>query len=80
MPQSGSKPGAAEALNVSPLFWEVRQALMTVEIDTFSAREVVARDSHTASIVGFAYGYTSAPGQWWHDIVAAALEPQIAKE
>lgn len=43
-------------------------------------RCVVARDSHTASIVGFAYGYTSAPGQWWRDIVAPALEPQIAEK
>jgi GNAT superfamily N-acetyltransferase len=43
-------------------------------------RCVVARDNHTASIVGFAYGYESAPGQWWHDIVAAALGPQTAEE
>jgi ribosomal protein S18 acetylase RimI-like enzyme len=43
-------------------------------------RCVIARDSHTASIVGFAYGYTGAPGQWWHDIVVAALGPQTAKE
>jgi ribosomal protein S18 acetylase RimI-like enzyme len=26
-------------------------------------------------LVGFAYGYTGAPGQWWHDCVAAALGP-----
>lgn len=24
-------------------------------------------------LVGFGYGYTSAPGQWWHEQVAAAL-------
>jgi ribosomal protein S18 acetylase RimI-like enzyme len=28
--------------------------------------------------VGFAYGYASAPGQWWHDRVAAAIGPQAA--
>ena len=27
-------------------------------------------------LVGFVYGYTGAPGQWWHDKVAAALDPE----
>ncbi len=26
-------------------------------------------------LVGFSYGYTGAPGQWWHDAVAARLSP-----
>ena len=26
-------------------------------------------------LVGFVYGYTGAPGQWWYDRVAAALDP-----
>ena len=26
-------------------------------------------------LVGFVYGYRGAPGQWWHDRVAAALGP-----
>jgi ribosomal protein S18 acetylase RimI-like enzyme len=26
-------------------------------------------------IVGFAYGYRGAPGQWWHDAVRAAMTP-----
>jgi ribosomal protein S18 acetylase RimI-like enzyme len=25
------------------------------------------------SLVGFTYGYLGAPGQWWHDIVSAAM-------
>ena len=25
-------------------------------------------------LLGYAYGYTSAPGQWWHDQVAAHLD------
>src|ERR671936_2380841 len=25
-------------------------------------------------LVGFVYGYTGAPGQWWYDRVAAALD------
>jgi ribosomal protein S18 acetylase RimI-like enzyme len=28
------------------------------------------------SIVGFAYAYRGAPGQWWHDAVHAALTPR----
>ena len=27
-------------------------------------------------LVGFVYGYTGASGQWWHDKVAAALDPE----
>jgi GNAT superfamily N-acetyltransferase len=34
-------------------------------------RLVVARDE--GDVVGFGYGYTSAPGQWWHDRVVEAL-------
>jgi GNAT superfamily N-acetyltransferase len=41
-------------------------------------RCVVARDE--GSVVGFAYGYTSAAGQWWHDWVVAQLDPPVAME
>jgi ribosomal protein S18 acetylase RimI-like enzyme len=41
-------------------------------------RCVVARDG--GAVVGFAYGYTSAAGQWWHDWVAAQLDPAVAAE
>ncbi len=29
-------------------------------------------------LVGFGYAYAGASGQWWHDIVAAALGPEMA--
>jgi len=29
-----------------------------------------------AELVGFGYGHTSRPGQWWHDRVADALAPE----
>jgi ribosomal protein S18 acetylase RimI-like enzyme len=32
-----------------------------------------------ADLVGFAYGHTSRPGQWWHDRVAAAIAPGLAE-
>ena len=30
-------------------------------------------------LVGFGYGYLTAPGQWWHDQVRAALDRRTAK-
>lgn len=29
-------------------------------------------------LIGFSYGYTSAAGQWWHDLVEEALSPEQA--
>jgi ribosomal protein S18 acetylase RimI-like enzyme len=34
----------------------------------------VATLTTDGQLVGFGYGYTSAPGQWWHDQVRAALD------
>jgi len=31
-----------------------------------------------ADLVGFGYGHTSRPGQWWHDRVVDALAPEAA--
>lgn len=31
-------------------------------------------------VAGFAYGYVSAPGQWWHDNVGPALGRERARE
>ncbi|MBX6341374.1 MAG: GNAT family N-acetyltransferase [Thermomicrobiaceae bacterium] len=36
---------------------------------------LVAVDETTGRVVGLAYGYTSRPGQWWHERVAPALPP-----
>lgn len=30
-------------------------------------------------LLGFGYGYPGGPGQWWHDQVAAALDPEQRK-
>jgi ribosomal protein S18 acetylase RimI-like enzyme len=35
-----------------------------------------AADSTRRTLLGFGYGYSGIPGQWWHDIVATALGPQ----
>lgn len=43
-------------------------------------RFVAALDEETGGLVGFAYGYSSVDGQWWHDQVSRALGPQRAAE
>ncbi len=35
----------------------------------------VATVTTDGRLVGFGYGYSSAPGQWWHDQVRSALDP-----
>jgi ribosomal protein S18 acetylase RimI-like enzyme len=49
---------------------------VTDSLPRHAAREgfrlVESRDED-GELAGFGYGYTSAPGQWWHDRVAEAL-------
>jgi ribosomal protein S18 acetylase RimI-like enzyme len=37
------------------------------------------RFSNRLHILGFAYGYTTTPGQWWHDTIRPALTEQQAQ-
>jgi ribosomal protein S18 acetylase RimI-like enzyme len=46
-----------------------------VAIDGFACRAAVLEDG---SLVGFGYGYTTMPGQWWHDLVRRALDREAA--
>jgi len=41
----------------------------------FACRAALRADGR---LVGFAYGYTSAAGQWWHDLVRRAVTDEIA--
>jgi ribosomal protein S18 acetylase RimI-like enzyme len=41
----------------------------------FACRAALAEDG---TFVGFGYGYTTRPGQWWHDLVRRALDRQTA--
>ena len=34
-------------------------------------------DRPPEEVVGFAYGYTSRPGQWWYDAVTRRLDPAV---
>jgi ribosomal protein S18 acetylase RimI-like enzyme len=46
------------------------QAMRHADYDYFRCRAAMAADGQ---MLGFAYGYTSLPGQWWHDLVARAV-------
>jgi ribosomal protein S18 acetylase RimI-like enzyme len=37
----------------------------------------VATIGADGTLLGFGYGYTSSPGQWWHDQVAGALHRDV---
>jgi len=32
------------------------------------------------TLIGFGYGYTASPGQWWHDLVRKAMAPEAAAD
>jgi ribosomal protein S18 acetylase RimI-like enzyme len=40
--------------------------------DGFACRAAVTPED---VLVGFGYGYTTKPGQWWHDLVRRAIPP-----
>ena len=46
-------------------------------IEGFACRAAV--DEH-GRLMGFGYGYTSKPGQWWHDLVRRAVSRETARE
>jgi ribosomal protein S18 acetylase RimI-like enzyme len=41
---------------------------------------VAAFEPDSARMLGFAYGYASNRGQWWHENVRSALPPYLARE
>lgn len=43
----------------------------------FACRAAVAEDG---TLVGFGYGYTTASGQWWHDLVRKAMSAPVAAD
>lgn len=47
-----------------------------VRNDGFAARGAFGPDGQ---LVGFGYGYTGRPGQWWHDLVRLAIGPELTR-
>src|SRR4051812_5835664 len=55
-----------------------RRSVLSAHLDREGLRAVAALDGER--LVGIAYGYQGAPGQWWDDHVRAAMGPRLAKE
>ena len=53
---------------------------LPIHIQRADFRFIGAFDDSPEQLVGFAYGYTSQPGQWWYEQVKAALPAQITEE
>jgi GNAT superfamily N-acetyltransferase len=67
----------AEAMEVSISSARARRPIVTAHLDRPGLRAVAAVADDTR-LVGVAYGYLGAPGQWWHDQVRAALPDELA--
>ncbi|PZS19605.1 MAG: GNAT family N-acetyltransferase [Pseudonocardiales bacterium] len=45
--------------------------------DGFECRAALGEDG---TLLGFGYGYTTRPGQWWHDLVRRAMTAEAAAD
>ena len=63
----------SEAMDVPAESARSRRSILASHLEREGLRAVAAQDGDR--MVGVAYGYLGRTGQWWHDQVAAALEP-----
>ena len=68
----------AEAMEVSRSAARSRRSIIAAHLERDGVRAVAAVDG--PRMVGVAYGYSGAPGQWWHDQVRLALTAEQARE
>ena len=66
----------AAAMQVSRSAARSRRSVLAGHLDREGLKAVAALDGDR--LVGIAYGYQGAPGQWWHDHVRAAMGPALA--
>ena len=66
----------AEAMDVRPETARSRRSILAAHLERDGLRAVGALQRDR--LVGIAYGYRGAPGQWWHDQVRAALDEAAA--
>ena len=62
----------ADAMAVDRRAARARRSILTAHLDRDGLRALAAVDGRRR-LVGVAYGYLGAAGQWWHDQVRAAL-------
>lgn len=63
----------AAAMHAGPAELPGRQVIMERHAGYPDFRALVAAAGSAASPVAFAYGFRGSPGQWWHDVVLAAI-------
>jgi ribosomal protein S18 acetylase RimI-like enzyme len=68
----------ADAMQVSRSAARSRRSVLAAHLDREGLKAVAALDGER--LIGIAYGYQGAPGQWWHDHVRAAMGPRLALE
>jgi GNAT superfamily N-acetyltransferase len=69
----------AEAMQVRPDAARSRRSILAAHVERDGLRAVAAvHPDEPQRLVGIAYGYLGAPGQWWHDQVRAALDEATA--
>jgi len=61
-----------QAMGYPPDLLEARRGYLAGHVRRPGFRAVATLDP-TGVLLGFGYGYTSGPGQWWHDQVRSAL-------
>ena len=65
-----------EAMGYPDELLETRRGYVAAHAQRTGFR-AVATVADDGALLGFGYGYTSMPGQWWHDQVAAALRREV---
>jgi GNAT superfamily N-acetyltransferase len=68
----------AEAMQVSRGAARSRRSVLAAHLDREGLKAVAALDRN--KLIGIAYGYQGAPGQWWHDHVRAAMGLRLSQE
>jgi GNAT superfamily N-acetyltransferase len=68
----------AEAMEVPRSAASGRRSILATHLERDGLAAVGAFEDDGA-LVGIAYGYRGAPGQWWHDQVRAALDEDAAR-
>jgi GNAT superfamily N-acetyltransferase len=68
----------AEAMGVDAVAARARRGILAAHLDRHGLRAVAAERDGT--LVGIAYGYLGARGQWWHDQVRGAMGEQLARQ
>jgi hypothetical protein len=61
-----------------PSVEEVRDVIVPRHLGRPGPR-FVAEHAERGRLSGFAYGYTGASGQWWHDLVAGLIDEAPAR-